>query len=89
MEEELIERALKAQSPDEILEIAASSSIDVTREEAERIYNEIHKNGEMGDDELEAVSGGCSIGSIGAVKRVVGIGVEAVRRYRDKDKDNT
>ncbi len=60
MNEELIAKARQADSPEEIMKIAEENDIEMCKEEAESIYKQLHTSGEMSDDELEGVAGGCS-----------------------------
>ena len=60
MDKELIEKARQADSPEEIMKIAEENDIEMCKEEAESIYKQLHTSGEMSDDELEGVAGGCS-----------------------------
>ncbi len=60
MNEELIAKARQAASPEEIMKIAEENEIEMCKEEAESIYKQLHTSGEMSDDELESVAGGCN-----------------------------
>ncbi len=60
MNEKLIEKAKKAASAEEILEIAKENDIYMVKQEAEMIYKQLHTNAEVSDEELESVAGGCT-----------------------------
>ena len=53
------EKAKKARSPQELLSIAKADGVALTEEKAEELFNLFHPQaGELGDDELQSVSGG-------------------------------
>ncbi len=56
---ELIEKAKTAKTAEELLEMAKAENIEMTAEEAAKVYAELHKTGELSDEELDNVSGGC------------------------------
>ena len=69
---ELLEKAKTAQSAEELLEMAKTENINFTAEEAAKAFAELNKSGELSDEELDNVSGGCgdlSWGSYGEVSR--------------------
>ena len=55
---ELLEKAKTAKSAEELLELARKENIDMTEEEAAKAFAELHKNGELSDEELDNVAGG-------------------------------
>ena len=57
---ELFEKAKTAKSAEELLEMAKAENIELTEEEAEKAFAELHKSGEISDEELDNVAGGCS-----------------------------
>ncbi len=59
MNQELIEKARQAGSPEEIMKIAEENDIEMCKEEAENIYKQLHTSGELSDEELEGAAGGC------------------------------
>ncbi len=62
--EELIRKARTAQSPEEIVRIAEENGTPITDERAAELYERMHGvGGEIADDELDDVAGGCSGGS--------------------------
>lgn len=56
---EMIEKAKTAKSAEELLELAKAENINFTPEQADKVYAELHKTGELSDDELDNVAGGC------------------------------
>ena len=59
MEKELIAKAKEAKSVEELLAVAKENNVDITEDAAKEIYNSLHVTGELADDELDAVAGGC------------------------------
>lgn len=56
---EMIEKAKAAKSVEELLEIAKANNVEMTADEAATYFAQLNpKSGELGDDELDAVSGG-------------------------------
>ena len=55
---ELIEKAKAAKSAEELFELAQANHIELTEEEAKTYFEQLHTNGAVSDDDLEAVSGG-------------------------------
>ncbi len=61
MTEEMLAQAREAQSAEELLQLAKDNGMDeFTMEDAEDLYAQMHVSGEMSDEEMENVSGGCS-----------------------------
>lgn len=56
---ELLERAKTTKSAEELLEMAKGENIELTAEEAAKAFEELHKTGEISDEELDNVAGGC------------------------------
>ena len=56
---ELIEKAKTAKTAEELLEIAKTENIELTEEEAAKAFAELNKTGELSDEELDNVVGGC------------------------------
>ena len=57
---ELIEKAKTAKSAEELLEMAKAENVELTEEEAAKAFAELHKTGDLSDEELSNVAGGCS-----------------------------
>ncbi len=63
MNNELIQKAKAAKSPEEILELARENGMtDFTEENARTYFDTVKKRGELADSELEnATGGGCAV----------------------------
>ena len=60
---ELLEKAKTAKSAEELLAMAKAEKIELTEEEAAKAFEELNKNGELSDEELDNVAGGCEGGA--------------------------
>ena len=56
---ELIEKAKTAKSAEELLAMAKAEKVELTEEEAAKAFAELNKSGELSDEELDNVAGGC------------------------------
>ena len=56
---ELLEKAKTAKTAEELLEMAKAENIELSAEEAEKAFAELNKTGELSDEELNNVAGGC------------------------------
>ena len=56
---EQLTKAKAAKSAEELLALAKESGIEMTEEEAKNLFAKLHAEGELADDELGNVSGGC------------------------------
>ena len=56
--DEQLAKAKAAESAEELLALAKEAGIEMTAEEADKYFAELHKEGELSDDELDNVSGG-------------------------------
>ena len=56
---ELLEKARTANSAEELLAMAKAENLNLTEEEASKAFAEFNKTGELSDEELDNVSGGC------------------------------
>lgn len=56
--QQLIEKAKRAKSAEELLSIAEENEIAMSAERAEELFEQFNKSGELSDDELDNVSGG-------------------------------
>lgn len=56
---EQLTKAKQAKSVEELLTLAKENGMELTEEEAAKHFAEWHKEGELSDDELNNVSGGC------------------------------
>ena len=55
---EQLTKARATKSADELLAMAKEAGVSMTEEQAAKYYAEMHKEGELNDDELDAVAGG-------------------------------
>ena len=55
----LLEKAKTAKWAEELLEMAKTEKIELTAEEAAKAFAELNKSGELSDEELDNVAGGC------------------------------
>lgn len=60
LSKELLEKAQTAKSPEELLQMAKAENIELSAEEAEEAFAKLNKSGELSDEELDNVAGGCS-----------------------------
>lgn len=58
--EDLVQKVRQAKSPEEIVAIAEENGTPVTDERAATLYERMHGVGEIADEELDSVAGGCS-----------------------------
>lgn len=61
---EIVEKIKSANSSDEVLLIAKECNVEITPEEADKYFHQLH-SGELDDDLLDNVSGGCDESSDG------------------------
>ena len=60
---ELIEKAKSAKTPEELLALAKENGIEMTAESAKAYFEQLNpKTGELADEELDNVAGGCHNG---------------------------
>ncbi len=86
MNQELIEKARQAASPEEIMKIAEENDIYMVKEEAEMIYKQLHTNSELSDEELEEAAGGGCKGAGG--KTIVTSGCKCFTGQYEQIKDD-
>ena len=56
---EQLEKAKAAKNAEELLALAKGNGMELTGEEAKQYFAELHHEGELADNELDNVSGGC------------------------------
>ena len=56
---ELLEKAGQAKSADELIALAEENGSELTGEQAAAYFERLHGSGELSDEELDNVSGGC------------------------------
>ena len=59
---ELLEKAKTAKSAEELLAMAKVENVEMSAEQAAEYFVTIHASGELSDEELDNVSGGCGSG---------------------------
>lgn len=60
MTQELIQKAKACHTPEELLALARENKMELTEEQAKDIYAKLNPtNGEIADEELDNVAGGC------------------------------
>ena len=57
---ELLKKAKTAKTAEELLAMAKAEHIELTEEQAAKAFEELNKTGELSDEELDNVAGGCS-----------------------------
>lgn len=62
--DELIAMAKSAKTEDELLKLAREKGVAMTEEEAKCCFSGLHQSGELSDDELDNVAGGCGSSDI-------------------------
>ncbi len=58
MDKNLILKAKQAKSPEELIALAKENGVEMTEESAKAYFDQLHKTGEVAEDELGNVSGG-------------------------------
>ena len=56
---ELLEKAKTAKKAEELIEMAKAENIELSEEQAAKAFAELNKSGELSDEELDNVAGGC------------------------------
>ena len=56
---EQLAKAKAAKSAEELIALGKENGMELTEEEAKKFSAELHKEGELADDELDNVAGGC------------------------------
>ena len=59
---ELIEKAKTAKSAEELLAMSTAEGFELPEGEAKTVFSKLNKTGELSDEELNNVSGGCGSG---------------------------
>ncbi|MGN1100375.1 MAG: hypothetical protein ACI4S9_08500 [Christensenellales bacterium] len=60
LSKKLLEKAKSAKSAEELLALAKTVNVELTEDEAVKAFAELNKTGELSDEELDNVTGGCS-----------------------------
>lgn len=56
--QELLQKARKAKSSEELLDIARENGVELTKEDADGYFEELHQSRKLSDEELDNVAGG-------------------------------
>lgn len=59
LSKELLEKEKRAKSAEELIEMAKAENIELSAEQAAKALAQLNRNGELSDEELDNVSGGC------------------------------
>ena len=57
---ELLEKAKTAKTAEELIEMAKAENIELSAEQAAKALAQLNRNGELSDEELDNVAGGCA-----------------------------
>ena len=57
---ELLAKAKQVETPEELAALAKENGVELTAESAKAYFDQLHKDGELADDELDSVAGGGS-----------------------------
>ena len=76
MNKELLAKAKEMKTPEELMALAKESGIEMTKEKADEYFKQLStSSGEISDEELDNVSGGCGGGYVaGRPHPQVGVG---------------
>lgn len=66
--------AENVESADELISLLEKEGIKISPEDAEKYYKALKRGGELGDDELDTVSGGGCYSSDGSLLTTIGYG---------------
>ncbi len=62
MNQELLNKARAAKSPEELLQLAHENGLtDFTEENAKAYFEAMHSSGELADEEMDVSAGGCAV----------------------------
>ncbi|MGN1103608.1 MAG: Nif11-like leader peptide family RiPP precursor [Candidatus Coproplasma sp.] len=56
---EMLEKAKTAKTAEELIKLAKAEGVELSEEEAAKYFAELNKAGELSDEELDNVAGGC------------------------------
>lgn len=60
-QKEILKQAMRTNSPEELLALAKEHGAELTGEQAKEYFDRLHRAGELSDEELGNVAGGCGI----------------------------
>ena len=65
MNKKLLAKAKETKTPEELMKFAKENGMEITKEKAEEYFKQLNtSSGEIADDELENISGGCGGGYV-------------------------
>ncbi len=67
-DEEIKELLKKAKSPEDLIAFANECNLELSPEDAQKLFDALHAEGELSDDELESVAGGSLSSFLKSVK---------------------
>ncbi len=80
MDNNLLEKAKKAGSKEELINLCKENGFDLSEADAAKYYDALHKSGEIEDDELDSVSGGACYTDDGYLRTTIGYGCKYFQR---------
>ncbi len=87
-EKDLIEEARKAKSVDELILDAGRDGIELSKDDAQKVFEELHKTCELSDDEIEDVAGGGGcVSHFSIFRRIFTIGSNAVKTIKERESE--
>ena len=57
--QELLEKLKAAKSVEELVEIAKAEGVEIPADKAEELFAKLNAEGELSDEDLEEIAGGC------------------------------
>ena len=57
MNQKIIAKAKEAKSVEELLTLAKENNLELTEEQEKELFDRIHADGELSDDDMESVAG--------------------------------
>lgn len=80
MDKEIIKKAKNVKSKEELMVLLKDNGVDITADKVDELYQEICSYGEIGDDDLDKVSGGGCYSPEGYLKTTIGYGCDLYER---------
>lgn len=85
LSKELFEKAKEAKSEEELMSLAKENGAELTSEEAAAYFAQLHKSGELSDEELGNVAGGgCQTNGLVHINNDLKVG-DMFKYYRPED----
>lgn len=80
MDKNLIEKAKKVKTKEELTELLKQHGVEISSEQTDKLFSEIKSYGEIKDDDLDNVSGGGCYSPDGYLKTTIGYGCNKYER---------